>query len=249
MVSKDTRSRYGRTEFIFNEVAKTTGRVAGDISVIKKILEGRDLHDRSVLEVGCGLGDNLLYCVREGARYAEGFDISSGSLMLAKMKSEGMLNVFFHKCNIESYFTDKKFDLIMAIGVFEYFDDPIAALDKICSLAASGGTVVLLVSKPIFIKKISFLCRAFLSRIPRGMVLKAADMLDGIFRIFTNKLSTSTSRTYTMKRVILEGLMVGRYNIIDKNLLCDCFKKASFNVSIRDDISPSMTCLIAERKD
>ena len=246
-------TKYKRTEFIFNEVARITEHKEDDVALIKKILTNRELKKKMVLEVGCGFGDNLLYCARNGADYAEGFDISAESIKLAQSKAKDMKNVLFHKCNIEEYETSKRFDIILAIGVFEYFDRPLEALEKLCCLTSEGGTLIALISKPIFIKKISFLCRPFLSRVPQKMVLSVADAVDGIcgkFSLFFNKrLSTATSSTYTMKRVILEGLMVNRYNVIEKAVFCDHLKKRSFDVAVFDDVSPSMTCVVGTRKD
>jgi len=245
---------YKRTELIFDEVARNTTFNENDTALLKKILLNYDLRGKTILEVGCGIGDNLIYCVHQGADYAEGFDISSESIRLAqsKIKREERSNLFFHKCSLEEYSTIRRFDVILVVGVFEYFNHPLDALKKICTLLKDEGMIIIVMSKPIFIKKISFLFRAVLSKIPLKIILPVAKVigkcLNRLNRNINKRLSTAGSTTYTLENAIIEGLMVRRYNVCNQNRFCDYLYKKGFSFDILDKISPSMTCLVARKR-
>lgn len=245
---------YKRTELIFDEVARNTTFSESDVTLLKKILLNYDLKGRSVLEIGCGIGDNLIYCARQGANYLEGFDISTESIRLAKSKAktERIKNIFFHKTSLESYQTGKKFDVILTIGVFEYFNQPFEALKKISSLVKDDGIIILVMSKPIFIKKISFFLRPFLSKIPLKIVLPVARNLGKCMTKFDRnikkRLSTANSNTYTLENAIIEGLMVKRYNICSQERFCNYLNQMGFSLDVLSNISPSMACVVARKR-
>ena len=133
-----------RIEFIFDKVAADVASKTKDIGSIKNVLEDCGLAGKSVLEIGCGMGDNLIYCVRKGARYAEGFDISGESIKAARDKTACLTNVFFHKCGLKGYATERRFDIVLALGVFEYLEDPFQSLKKIVSFFFKNITLFIL---------------------------------------------------------------------------------------------------------
>jgi 2-polyprenyl-3-methyl-5-hydroxy-6-metoxy-1,4-benzoquinol methylase len=241
-----------RTEFIFDEVAREVIPNKKDIGSLKAIVDRFELQGKSILEIGCGIGDNLIYCSHKGTKYAEGFDISSENIRIAKQKTKGCPKISFHKCSIEDYNSDRKFDFVLVWGVFEYVDSPTESLKKILSFLDDNGTIILLISKPILIKKISFLFRAVLSRIPRRSVLPTAKFLSiilNIFKlIFKKILYTGESNTYTMEQTILEGLMVPKYNIFHHNVFTDYLQDEKFVVEFLNGVTPSMTCMVASKK-
>jgi hypothetical protein len=65
--------------------------------------------------------------------------------------------------------------------------------------------------------------------------------------IFKRILITGESKTYTIEQTILEGLMVPRYNLINPRKFIEFFKKQDFLIDIEDDITHSMTCIIAKK--
>lgn len=240
-----------RIEFIFDKVAKDVASRTKDIASMENALEDCGLTGKTILEVGCGMGDNLIYCARKGALYAEGFDISGESIKLARDKAAYLANVFFHKCGLEEYTTERRFNIILALGVFEYFEDPFQSLKKITSFLVKDGTLVLLISKPIFIKKVSFLCRLILSKIPLKFILPAAKLLAKILKILNMKfkkiLYYGGNSTYTLEQTILEGLMVPRFNVFHHGTFCKYLDKEGFSVRFFNGMAPSMICLIAKR--
>lgn len=241
-----------KIEVIFDEVAKKVTSVKKDIASLKTVLDSFELQGKSVLEVGCGIGDNLIYCSQKGALYAEGFDISGESIKLAQQKTKRLSNIFFHKCSIEEYNSERNFDFILAWGVFEYVDNPIESLKKMLNFLSDNGTIILFISKPIFIKKISFLFRAVLSKLPADAVLPVARFLGrflGRFKsILRRILYIGESNTYSMEQTILEGLMVPRYNIFHHRLFTDYLQNGNFTVEFLNGTTPSMIGMVASKK-
>jgi len=240
-----------RIEFIFDEVATKLSVKRKDIGLFKNIIDQFDLRETSILEVGCGIGDNLIYCSQRGALYAEGFDISRESIKLAQEKTENRENIFFHKSSIEEYSTERIFEYILVWGVSEYVENPFESLQKLINYLSDQGTIILFISKPIFIKKLSFIFRIFLSKIPLTSLVNVAKTLSNILSIFTaiykRILFTGASKTYTVEQTILEGLMVPRYNLINSCKFIEYLQEQGFLIDFKDDIAHSMTCIIASK--
>ena len=240
-----------KIELIFDAVAKNIATEKKDIASLKTVIDSFDLQGRSLLEVGCGTGDNLVYCAENGLGYAEGIDISGISIKKAKMKADKFTNIYFNKYSIEEYEPERKFDFILAWGVFEYVDNPVDSLIKLCRFLQDKGVLILLISKPIIIKKISFIFRSILSRFPLKVLLPLSKLMGKIFRIFTpifeGSLYTGESSTYGIEQTILEGLMVPRYNVFNHEIFTNIFLKNKFAFEFFDGVSPSMTCIIAHK--
>lgn len=238
-----------RIEAIFDQVANKIAAWEKDIASLKTVIDKFNLYGKSILEVGCGMGDNLIYCSQKGAIYAEGFDISGESIKIAKEKAKEFSNIFFSKCSIEEYNSEKKFDFILAWGVFEYVDNPVESLKKMVGLLSDEGILILLISKPIFLKRISFVIRAILSKMPLKTVKPLTRTLSEIVKIFSSRLKkilyTGESNTYTLEQTILEGLMVPRYNVFHHRIFTDYLQRHGFKTDFFHGVTPSMICIIA----
>ncbi|OGW24262.1 MAG: hypothetical protein A2X55_04870 [Nitrospirae bacterium GWB2_47_37] len=240
-----------RIEAIFDQVANKVAAQEKDIASLKTVIDKFNLHGKSILEVGCGMGDNLIYCSQKGAIYAEGFDISGESIKIAQEKAKGFSNILFHKCSIEEYNSEKNFNFILAWGVFEYVDNPLESLKKMVGFLSDEGILMLLISRPIFIKRISFIIRAVLSKMPLKTMEPLAKMFSEILKIFSSKfkrmLYTGESNTYTFEQTILEGLMVPRYNIFRHEIFTNYLQNQGFLIDFFYEAAPSMTCIIAKK--
>jgi len=240
-----------RIESIFDKIAESSPSKVRDVEVVKKILSDFDIEGKSVLEVGCGFGDNLLYCKERKARYIEGFDISSESIKIAKSKLRDEKNVLFHKCSFEEYEAGRKFDIIIGWGIFEYFDNPLEALKKMNKLLSEKGKMLLLISRPIFIKKLSFLPRLFLSRIPLKATIPVTKFISKTLNIFSSRLKNTlymnASKTYSIEQAVLDGLMVPRYSVFNPNIFTNYLKSEGYAVRFFEGVAPSTVCIIAEK--
>lgn len=241
-----------RIEYLFDQIANNVASEQKDIASIRKVFDTIEFTNKTVLEVGCGLGDNLYYCVKKGAKYAEGFDISGDSIKIAQAKYSSMNNIKFHKCAVEEYQTQHKFDIILILGFFEYLENPFYCLKRINNYLNTNGTFILLVSKPIFIKKISILARLIFSALPLKFHLPFAICISKILGIwetaFQKMLYAGESLTYTLNQTVLEGLFVPRYNVFHHKKFVGYLGDNNFTVSKREDIAPSMICLLTEKQ-
>lgn len=116
-----------------------------------------DVRGRSVLDVGCGPGHYLVAFARQGAARIVGVDLSPRMLELARglLEREGVVD----RCRLlEGDFLaldfPERFDVALAMGVFDYLRQPVPFLRKMARVAS--GTVLA-----------TFPGRAFLRRIQR----------------------------------------------------------------------------------
>lgn len=104
------------------------------------LCECRKYGYKTVLDVGCGAGIQALMLANEGMDVL-GVDISKNMINRAKAisstiflnKQAGSLD--FKVANFLEYEPDRKFDLVMALGVFDYTKHPFGYLDKMKKLA------------------------------------------------------------------------------------------------------------------
>lgn len=99
-----------------------------------------------VLDVGCGTGVMCEFAARRGARYL-GIDLSGRMIDEAR---RGALRIGSSAADAEFRVGDVEdldcpdggFGVVLALGLFEYLDDPNAAADQLVRVAAPGATLV-----------------------------------------------------------------------------------------------------------
>lgn len=102
-----------------------------------------DVAGKTVLDIGCGPGHYSLEYAKRGARKVVGVDFSTRMLELARRLTEA------HKVGDVCQFIDgdflqldlpRRFDIVLAMGVFDYIEEPVAFLRRMT--AHSAGLVV-----------------------------------------------------------------------------------------------------------
>lgn len=108
-----------------------------------------DLRGLRVLDFGCGGGHNAIACAKAGAAVV-GVDISEKQIAFATRlaKDEGITITWLHG-GIEQVGAAGSSDLILAIHVFSYISDLVAALSACRGAMADGGRLVVAVDHPI----------------------------------------------------------------------------------------------------
>ncbi len=86
----------------------------------------------SILDVGCGSGENLARLARAGSYSLAGTDISSGGLELARGRVGSAVPL--HELDIEHARLTEKFDLVMSVQVVEHLIDDVAAIRNMAAM-------------------------------------------------------------------------------------------------------------------
>lgn len=97
-----------------------------------------DLTDKTVLDVGCGSGRYVFEAIRRGASRTVGIDAAAGAVdMAAKTASEIGVGdrVEFLRTNFLDFASAQKFDIVLAVGYFDYIFDPVTHLKKMIDLS------------------------------------------------------------------------------------------------------------------
>jgi SAM-dependent methyltransferase len=102
------------------------------------LTEFQGSRDFNVLDVGCGSGRNSVLFIKEGAQQVVGIDFAHRMLDLARNYTN--LHGVRDKCDfIQGDFLtqeiSQKFDFVVALGFFDYIDDPRRALARMVEFA------------------------------------------------------------------------------------------------------------------
>jgi len=88
---------------------------------------------KTVLDIGCGSGDNLAWLARTNPSLAlAGADVSLEAIGLAK---QCVPNATFWELDVQSTSLSDRFDLVMAIQVIEHLADDVSALRNMALMA------------------------------------------------------------------------------------------------------------------
>jgi SAM-dependent methyltransferase len=94
---------------------------------------------KTVIDFGCGYGDQTIELAKRGAKLVIGLDIREEVLDVARRKAAGMTNVRFltpQECPTGSA------DYVISLDSFEHFENPSAMLDLINDLLCPGGRLL-----------------------------------------------------------------------------------------------------------
>lgn len=100
-----------------------------------------------VADLGCGPGIMVPLVVERGGSFV-GVDVSPEMIKEATAKYGDLSDVSFHVGNIEALdFPDDSFDQVVCMGVIEYLEQPVKALEEIGRVLRPGGMALVSVSK------------------------------------------------------------------------------------------------------
>jgi SAM-dependent methyltransferase len=93
----------------------------------------RELGVRTVLDVGCGGGDNLAVLARTGDYELAGVDISSQALEYARRR---VPTAQLSELDVQRETLEQRFDLVMSIQVIEHLHDDVGALRHMAEMTS-----------------------------------------------------------------------------------------------------------------
>jgi ubiquinone/menaquinone biosynthesis C-methylase UbiE len=109
-------------------------------ALITALLPANNLLGKDILDAGCGAGDYSAAFARLGAR-PWGFDLSMGSLALAKKKTPQGI---FTQASLSALpYSDEAFDVLWVWGVLHYVPQTDFALAEIARVLRPGGIAVI----------------------------------------------------------------------------------------------------------
>jgi ubiquinone/menaquinone biosynthesis C-methylase UbiE len=97
-----------------------------------------DLTGAKVLDIGCGTGRFSVECAKRGARRVVGIDFAPSMVEFSQRVAKQM--GFSDKCefvrgDFSTFEFNESFDIVLALGVFDYIKEPGPVLKKICQLS------------------------------------------------------------------------------------------------------------------
>jgi ubiquinone/menaquinone biosynthesis C-methylase UbiE len=97
----------------------------------------RDSRAKSVLDVGCGSGRYLDAFAEMGVERLVGIDLSQPMLDLAgeRLRAGGHRNAELVRADFEQFTTDERFDVVVAMGFFDYQSNHVGVLKRMRLLA------------------------------------------------------------------------------------------------------------------
>jgi len=142
----DSRVEYWNNEASkFDTIYHEDGRVKGWLNRLLRIdMEGRylftlkgvdfDSHPH-ILEIGCGTGVHSRGFIQAGASSVTGVDFSAKMLKIAAARLEGYMdNIKLIEGDFMKLEFERTFDVVTALGVFDYISDPLNFIKKAMSL-------------------------------------------------------------------------------------------------------------------
>lgn len=112
------RAIYARTEVLLDEV--------------------RRLSAPTLLDVGSGTGVNTFAALRAGASSAVGLDLAASMVAMARQGAQDQAltqRCQFDEGDFSTLAEDRRFDVVAALGVFDYVQDAETFLRKMCRMA------------------------------------------------------------------------------------------------------------------
>ena len=102
-----------------------------------------DMQGKTVCDVGCGTGRFLVGLAQKGATHLMGIDVAPNMIDLSRKHTAeaGVADrCQFAVTDVIDWEVDQEpFDLTIAIGFWDYIDDPISRLEKIRAITKPGG--------------------------------------------------------------------------------------------------------------
>ncbi len=100
--------------------------------------------DKSMIELGCVPGDNLVQLHRALGYEVNGIDFADATINTTKrMETYGVKDANIINADLFSYKFEKQYDLVFSVGLVEHFQDPLPVLQKHVEILKPGGRLLI----------------------------------------------------------------------------------------------------------
>jgi len=197
-------------------------------SYIKKIIDYNSLNGKKILEIGCGLGTDLIHFAKAGA-IVTGVDISDFAIQMSRK------NLELHNLNAEVFqnngetlnYKDDSFDLVVAIQTLSYTPNPERMIQEIHRVLRKRSKAYLTVYNSN--SWLNILYKVFNIKLPREDApvfnqysIKQFEELLNCFsdiEITTDRFPYKTDRNNNVLTILYNTLFVPAFNLIPKKVL------------------------------
>lgn len=148
-------------EYFLGSVDKKTNKVYGVAGFesfksghidkrYKRFLRNLNLKDKVVLDIGCGRGEVIHYCAKQGAQRIVGIDFSKEAIEIASKFNRNNSNVKLIEMEAKHINFENVFDAVFMLDIIEHIPDEEMQLiyPKIYSALKKNG--ILILHTPIF---------------------------------------------------------------------------------------------------
>ncbi|ADU31097.1 class I SAM-dependent methyltransferase [Evansella cellulosilytica] len=114
---------------------------------IRKLLPR--LHDLTILDLGCGMGQFARYCIENGAKEVIGTDISNKMLAIAKEQYAHKKIKYIHSAMEDIQFPKAYYDLVVSSLALHYVEDYQQIVSKVYDSLKPNGFFIYSIEHPI----------------------------------------------------------------------------------------------------
>lgn len=146
------QNKYDDSNFFaaYKQMPRSIGglKAAGEWHVLQPLIP--DLHNKSVLDLGCGFGWHCLYAREQQASSVIGVDISEKMLKVAREKSADPAITYIKQPIEDIEFEHEQFDVVISSLAFHYIESFRDICQKVHDYLKPGGSFIFSVEHPIF---------------------------------------------------------------------------------------------------
>ncbi|CAH1055598.1 class I SAM-dependent methyltransferase [Paenibacillus pseudetheri] len=146
------QNKYDDTNFFsaYKQMPRSIGglEAAGEWHVLQPLIP--DLHNKSVLDLGCGFGWHCLYAREQQASSVVGVDISEKMLHEAREKTDDPAISYMQMPIEDIEFASEQFDVVISSLALHYVESFEAICCKVHTYLKPGGSFIFSVEHPIF---------------------------------------------------------------------------------------------------
>jgi SAM-dependent methyltransferase len=183
---------------------------------------------RRLLEIGCGIGTDLVRFARGGARVT-GIDLSETAVRLASRNLElnGLRGSVLVGDGVRLPLPDESMDAVYAHGVLQYAPDPRRIVEEVYRVLTPGGTAIFMVyNRRSWLMALSRVMKVGLEHEDAPVlrlysIAEFRDLIRGFRRtaVIPERFPVKSRLHHGWKAAIYNGVFVGAFNALPRRLV------------------------------